>query len=92
MASRKVTVTLPEELVEALSAAAAAEGIPMSRLVARATEHELRLRHARAFVADWQAQHGDFAPEELAHTNAELAAAEADALTWQGARSGRTVA
>ncbi|MCY1142352.1 hypothetical protein OWR29_30515 [Actinoplanes sp. Pm04-4] len=80
MAAKKVTVTLPEELVEALGAAAHEDGVPLSRLVAHAAENELRRRLGRRLVAEWQAEHGAFTAEELAAARAEMAAADAEAF------------
>jgi hypothetical protein len=77
MAMRKVTVTLPEHLVAALTAAAQEDDIPLSRLVARAAEWELRRRVGRRLVADWQSEHGAFTAAELAAARAEMAAADA---------------
>ncbi|HET8661526.1 MAG TPA: hypothetical protein VFM55_21335 [Micromonosporaceae bacterium] len=81
MAVKKVTVTLPEELVEALGAAAREDGVPLSRLVASAAESELRRRIGRRLVADWQAEHGAFTIEELAAARAEMATADAQAFS-----------
>jgi hypothetical protein len=86
MAVKKVTVTLPEELVEALGSAAREDGVPLSRLVASAAESELRRRVGRKVVADWQAEHGAFTLEELAAARAEMAAADAEALMSPGRR------
>lgn len=80
MATKKVTVTLPEELVTALGEAAREDGVPLSRLVASAAENELRRRVGCRLIADWQAEHGAFTVEELAATRAEMAAADAEAL------------
>ena len=84
MATKKVTVTLPVELVEALGLAAQEEGVPLSRLVASAAERELRRRVGRRMVADWQAEHGAFTAEELAAARAEMAAADAQAFSASG--------
>ena len=84
MATRKVTVTLPEELVKALGDAAREDGVPLSRLVASAAEWELRRRVGRRLVADWQAEHGAFTAEELAAARAEMAMADAQALSASG--------
>ena len=78
MATKKVTITLDERLLDALNEVARGEGIPLSRLVASAAEHELRLRIARKEMADWQAAHGAFLPDELAAAKAEIAAADAE--------------
>ena len=85
MATKKVTITLDESLVEALAGAAEEEGIPLSRLVAGAAERELRLRAGRAVVQEWQAQHGAFTPEEVAAARADLASADAEYLSGSGA-------
>lgn len=76
MGSRKVTITLDEQLASALSAMARDAGIPLSRLIASAAEHEMRLRIGQAVVAEWEAQHGAFTPEELAAARAEMADAD----------------
>ncbi len=84
MATRKVTITLAEELVDAISEVAREDGIPVSRVIASAAERELRLRIGRAVIEDWQAEHGQFTPEELAAARAEIAAADAEALSKAG--------
>jgi methanogenic corrinoid protein MtbC1 len=76
MATRKVTVTLDEELVRDLGVAAREAGIPLSRLIASAAKREMRLRIGQAVVAEWEAEHGAFTPEELAAARAEMAAAD----------------
>lgn len=81
---RKVTVTLPEALVQALGEAAREDGVPLSRLVARAAEWQLRRRVGRRLIADWQAEHGAFTTEELAAARAEMAAADAAAFGSPG--------
>ncbi|MEV5100371.1 MULTISPECIES: hypothetical protein [Streptomyces] len=85
MATKKVTITLDESLVEALAGAAEEEGVPLSRLVAGAAERELRLRAGRAVIQEWQAEHGAFTPEELAAARADMAAADAEYLSNPGA-------
>jgi hypothetical protein len=84
MATKKVTISLPEDLVEALGAAAREDDVPLSRLVASAAEQELRRRAGRRVVADWQAEHGAFTAAELAAARAEMAAADAEALNASG--------
>jgi hypothetical protein len=80
MATRKITITLDEKLVEAMSVAAREAGIPLSRLIASAAEREMRLSIGRAVMAEWQAEHGAFTPDELAAARAELASADLDYL------------
>jgi predicted transcriptional regulator len=76
MATRKVTITLDEELLKALGKAARESGLPVSRLIASAAEREMRIRIGEAAVAQWEAEHGAFTPEELAAARAEMAAAD----------------
>lgn len=56
--------------------AARQAGIPLSRLIASAAEREMRRRIGLAAVAEWEAEHGGFTPEELAAARAEMAAAD----------------
>jgi post-segregation antitoxin (ccd killing protein) len=84
MATRKVTITLSEELAEALGVAAREDGVPLSRLVASAAERELRRRIGQQLIVEWQAEHGAFTADELAAARAEMAAADAQALGVSG--------
>jgi hypothetical protein len=84
MVTKKVTVTLPQELVDALGTAAREDGVPLSRLVANAAEWELRRRVGRRLIADWQAENGAFTAEELAAARAEMAAADTQAFKASG--------
>lgn len=76
VATRKVTITLDDDLVEALAATARAAGVPLSRMIASAAEREMRRRIGLAAVAEWEAEHGAFTPGEVAATRAEMAAAD----------------
>jgi predicted transcriptional regulator len=76
MATRKVTITLDEDLVEGMTRTARRAGIPLSRLIASAAEREMRRRIGQSAVAEWEAEHGAFTPEELAAARAEMAAAD----------------
>jgi len=78
MATRKVTITLDDHLVEAMASLARAADVPLSRLIASAAEREMRRRIGLAAVAEWEAEHGSFTPEELAAARAELAAADSE--------------
>ena len=84
MATKKVTVTLSEELLDLLGAAAQEDGIPLSRLIAQAATRELRLRAGRDVLREWQVTHGAFTPEELATARAEAAAADAELIAGLG--------
>ncbi|MGH3302482.1 MAG: hypothetical protein ACRDOK_12515 [Streptosporangiaceae bacterium] len=76
MATRKVTITVDEDLVAAMTVAAREAGIPLSRLIASAAEREMRRRIGQSVVAEWEAEHGAFTPGELAAARAEMAAAD----------------
>ena len=71
-----MTITLDEDLVEAMARTARETGVPLSRLIASAAEREMRRRIGLAAVAEWEAEHGAFTPDELATARAEIAAAE----------------
>jgi post-segregation antitoxin (ccd killing protein) len=76
MATRKVTITLDEDLADAMAGAARAAGVSLSRLIARAAEREMRRSIARSVLAQWQEAHGAFTPAEMAAARAEMAAAD----------------
>lgn len=78
MATKKVTITLDESLVESLGSAARDAGLPLSRFVAVAAEQELRRRAGQAYLAQWQSENGAFTAEEIAAAHAEMAAADAE--------------
>jgi hypothetical protein len=80
MATKKVTVTLPTDLIDEVNAAAAKAGVPVSRLVSSALERELRRRIGLAIVAEWEAEHGPITPAEMAAARAKMAAADAEYL------------
>jgi predicted transcriptional regulator len=78
MAARKVTITLDEDLLEAMAGMARDTDVPLSRLIASAAEREMRRRIGMAAVAKWEAEHGAFTPDELAAARAEMAAADSE--------------
>ena len=53
MATRKVTVTLSEELVAAIGDLARSQGIPVSRVLAQAAAREVRLAAGRHALQEW---------------------------------------
>jgi len=71
MATRKITITLEEDLVDAMARMARQVDVPLSRLIASAAEREMRRRIGLAAVAEWEAEHGAFTPEELAAADSE---------------------
>ena len=74
MATKKYTVTLPEELAEEIRAEVGSGGF--SRCVAQAIERQRERDHLHGFVGRWEGEHGGV-------TDAELAAAGAERLSLQ---------
>lgn len=65
MAKRKVSVTLSEEVAQAAADAAARRGVSLSCWLNAAAERALVLEAGLAAVREWEAEHGELAPEEL---------------------------
>ena len=76
MATKKITITLPEEALARLREKARAAGLPLSTYVARVTEHHARIQEGLAEMAQWEEEHGPFSDEELAGMDVEIARAE----------------
>lgn len=81
MATKKVTVTLPEGLILELGEWSHRSGEPVSKLVALAVQREVRRQAGLAAMAEWEAEHGAFTPAELAAARAEIASAEQELLS-----------
>ncbi|GJF29732.1 hypothetical protein KNE206_24320 [Kitasatospora sp. NE20-6] len=80
MATKKYTVTLPEELAEEIRAEVGSGGF--SRYVAQAVERQRERDHLHEFVGWWEGEHGEVG-------EAELALAEAERLSLQRQHSER---
>jgi hypothetical protein len=76
VATRKVTITLPEETLAAISALARAEGLPLSTYLSKLAEHRVRIQDGLAAMREWEAEHGSFTPEELQRAQARIEQAE----------------
>jgi Arc/MetJ-type ribon-helix-helix transcriptional regulator len=74
MATKKYTVTLPEELAEEIRSEVGPGGF--SRYVTQAVERQRERDHLHEFVGWWQGEHGGV-------TDAELARAEEERLSIQ---------
>jgi Arc/MetJ-type ribon-helix-helix transcriptional regulator len=69
MATKKYTVTLPEDLAEEIRAEVGSGGF--SRYVARAVERQRERDHLHELVGWWESEHGEVTEEELARAEAE---------------------
>ncbi|MFI2036142.1 hypothetical protein ACH470_16015 [Streptomyces bottropensis] len=78
MATRKYTVTLPEELAEAIRAEVGPGGF--SRYVTHAIERQRERDRLREAVAWWEKEYGEI-------TEAEMAEAEAERREIEGRRA-----
>jgi len=72
VATRKITITLPEETLAALRAAAAGAGIPLSTYVAQVTEHHARIQDGLAAIREWEAVSGPIDPEVQTAVDREI--------------------
>lgn len=62
----KRSVSLSPSVVERAERAAAAEGLSLSAWIDRTLDHHLGIREGLEAVAEYEAEHGTFTPEELA--------------------------
>lgn len=69
MATKKYTVTLPEELAEEIRAEVGSGGF--SRYVTQAIERQRERDHLHEYVGWWEAEHGSVTATELADAEAE---------------------
>jgi predicted DNA-binding protein len=76
VATKKITITLPEDTLARLRESAAATGIPLSTYIAQITEHHARIEAGLAEMREWEAEHGEITDEERASMAAEIARAE----------------
>ena len=81
MATRKVTITIDENVLETLRTLAARSGLPLSTYVTRAAEHHARIQDGLAAMREWEQEHGAFTEDEIARADADIAAAKAAART-----------
>ncbi len=80
MASRKVTISLPEDLADRLIELASRAGLPVSAWIARAAVDRARLEDGLAALREWERESGPVPPDLLAKARAALADADAAML------------
>jgi multidrug resistance efflux pump len=77
MATKKVTITLPEEMVEKGHTLARQDGMSFSAWVAELAEDEIRRQDGLAAMREWEELYGAFTEEEIAEADADLDRADA---------------
>ncbi|MGH8908825.1 MAG: hypothetical protein ACRD0K_20605 [Egibacteraceae bacterium] len=77
MATRKVTITLPEDILGRIRALAAEQGLPLSTYLTRVAEHHARVQDGLAGLREWEAEEGSLTVEERDRARAEIARADA---------------
>lgn len=58
VATKKLTITLPEEVLERISAMARAEGLPLSTYLTKLAEHRIRIEDGLAAMREWEEEDG----------------------------------
>jgi len=74
----KISISFDPELGDAVRAAAAETGKPLSSWLAEAAASKLRAEALARFLEDWQAEHGALTPAEIAKAEQELGLRTAD--------------
>ncbi|MGH8931788.1 MAG: hypothetical protein ACRDZO_14480 [Egibacteraceae bacterium] len=77
MATRKVTITLPEEVLGRIKALAAEQGLPLSTYLTRVAAHHARVQDGLVGLREWEAEEGSLTVEERARAREEIARADA---------------
>ena len=77
MGVRKLSVALEAQVAKSAVASAARQGLSFSAWLSRAAESALAVEDGLFAVAEWEAEHGGFSPEELAAADAVLDRARA---------------
>lgn len=77
VATRKLTITLPEEVLERVSALARAEGLPLSTYLTKLAEHRIRVEDGLAAMREWDEEEGPIPEEEYVRAAEQIARAEA---------------
>lgn len=67
-----MSVSFDPDLGDAVRAAAAQAGKPLSTWLAEAAASKLRAAKLAEFLADWEAEHGALTAEEIARAEREL--------------------
>ena len=74
----KLSISFEPGLGDAVRAAAAQAGQPVSSWLAEAAASKLRAQALADFLASWESEHGVLTPEEIARAERELGLAAGD--------------
>jgi predicted DNA-binding protein len=77
VATKKITITLPEETLKRLSALARAEGLPLSTYLTKLAEHRIRIEDGLAAMREWEDVEGPISEEAWVWAAEQIARAEA---------------
>jgi hypothetical protein len=81
MASKKLTITMPEATVSHISALASRENMPLSTWITRAAEDRARIEDGLQALQEWYAESGEPSPADRARARALLADADAQVIS-----------
>jgi hypothetical protein len=85
MAVRKLSVAIDEDVAAAAATSAERRGLSLSAWLNDAAARALAIEDGLAAVAEWEAEHGPLAKEELATADAVLDAASRRGRTRRSA-------
>ncbi len=88
VATKKITITLPEDHLAQVRAFAKEQGMPLSTWLAKMVDHEIRIRKGLAAMREWELEDGPLTEEERAAARAELEKAAAGARAKSSKRRG----
>jgi len=77
VATKKVTITLPEDDLVRVSALARAEGLPLSTYLTRLAQHRIRIEDGLAAMREWDEDEGPPSEEAYAWADEQIARVEA---------------
>jgi hypothetical protein len=71
--SPKLAITVDPDTAEHVARAAAEDGLSVSAWMTAAARRALQIRDGLAGVAEWESEHGEFTPTELAQARERVA-------------------
>lgn len=77
VATKKITITLPEETLYRLRESAAAAGMPLSTYITQVTEHHARIQDGLAAMREWDAASGPVSEEHTVWAKGQVARVDA---------------